>query len=458
LAGDPGQVPPVAGARRSLWRRTSGPLGLALGVALVVVLVWRIAVAGFVQAPKDPGAVRKMAVTVSKSTTVQQAGESTDGIIRIYNPETGKLVLSLHFGKSVQKGEVFTLEKLELKRVLDDDKGLLLANSTAGVYNRLTGSGRLTGNVLVRRMPPGASEPDMLLRSESLAWDHAAGTLTTPDFAEMTWIDAKTARKLVIAGTDLRAERWAETVRLGRDVRLSMTESALPKLPLTGKGERKPPVDGAAKDKAEDAAKAPPVTVITCAGPATFENRVDLDCRRAVFLREVKAVRGDAQMTCNRLEVLLNPERGRNRDGADIAAVTGAAAAPSPEAVVVRWLARSLAPAPAPAAAVRPSPAQGEGPKAPSEQDLVDSVLATGAVVMTGPEGLARGELAFFDRPGGCVWLDGGPNEPAEVMRGENQLVSQSFHFNLRTEEMSSEGRGRAKVIHKGDAKLPGGK
>jgi hypothetical protein len=83
----------------------------------------------------------------------------------------------------------------------------------------------------------------------------------------------------------------------------------------------------------------------------------------------------------------------------------------------------------------------------------VDSVLATGAVVLKGPEGVARGELAFFDRPGGCMWLDGGRDEPAEVMRGDNQLLSQSFFFNLRTEEMSSEGRGRARVIVKDEGK-----
>jgi len=449
LAGDPGQVPPVVGPRRSLWRRLSGPLGLILGVGLVGVLVWRIIVAGFGEAPKDPGPGPKGTVKGVRSTTVYQAGESTNGKIIIYDDVTGKLVLRLQFGRSQQKGEVFTFEKVELKRVLDDDKGVLLASATSGVYNQLTRSGTLTGDVLVRRTPPGGGEPDMFLRSQSLAWDHAAGTLTSPDFAEMTWIDPKTARKLVVAGTDLRAERWAETVRLGRDVRLSMAESALPKLPLTGRGERKIP-----KDKPDDAAKAPPVTVITCSGPATFENRVELGCRRVVFLREVKAVRGDAQMTCNRLQVLLNPERGRNREGADIAAVAGASAGASADAVAARWLTRALAPAPAPA----PAPAEGGEKGAPSEQDLVDSVLATGAVVMTGPEGLARGELAFFDRPGGCVWLDGGPTEPAEVMRGENQLVKQSFFFNLRTEEMSTEGAGRATVIHKGDTKLPGGK
>ncbi|GEM_PF-3256061 len=448
MGGDNGPLPPAVSPGRG--GRLLGALGALVGVGLVAVLAWRVGSAWLGGAPDGGDAPEPRAPVKSpRPVGVQHSGASTDGEIRVYDEKTGRLSLTLRFGKSVLKDRILTLEKLELRRVLDGEKGVLVAKSAGGVYYQDTGSGTLSGDVLVQRTPPGAAAPDLELRSASLAWDHAAGVLSTADRAEATWTDPQTRRKVTVAGTGLRAERWAETVRLARDVCVTLTESALPRLPLSGKGARG---GGAGKAAAE---AGPAVTVVTCSGPATFDNRVDLGCRRVLFVREVKAVRQEAQMTCNRLEILLAPDGGSGREGADVSAVDRACAGGSAAAVVVRGVIGALAAQPAP----RREPSAKEGPDGRdilARQEMVDSVLATGAVVISGPEGLARGELAFFDRPGGCVWLDGGANEPAEVMRGENQLVSQSFHFNLRTEEMTSEGRGRATVIHKGDVKLPG--
>ena len=433
-------------ARRA-WRALSGPLGLVLGVGLVAVLVWRIA-ANLGGQPQAAGALPKGSAPVGKPAGIDQGGATGSGTLKHYDPKTAKFVLSVRFAKAVLNGDLCNMQTVEMRRMLDDGQAMLLATAREGVYNRVTGSGSLAGKVLVQRFArdpqePGVTfrkEPDLVIRSESLAWDQAAGTLTSPAFAEMTWLDPKTSRKLVVGGTGLHTERWAETVRLGQDVRVSLAEQALPdRLPLAEKGRaRKPETAG---DR-----QAPAVTVITCAGPAAFENRTELGCRRATFLREVRAVRQDLELTCNRLELVLFPERGLSgRDGVDLSALADASAAPSAQALTARGLLRSLS--------VPPAPAQGPA-AGRSEQGQVDSVLATGAVTMKGPEGTARGELAFYDRPGGCVWLDGGPQEPAEVMRGENQLVSQSFFFNLRTEEMSSEGRGRTRVIVKDEGKV----
>ena len=445
-------------AGRGAWRMLSGPLGAVLGIGLVALLVWRIAVAGFGGGDErvEPPPARKD--KSEKPGGVEKGGQSREGVVRIYNKETGLLEISVHFGEATLQGETLTMKRVELKRVLEGDKGVLLASSSEGTYERNSGSGTLSGNVLIQRVPPGRQEPDMTMTADSLVWDQAAGTLTGSGAASMTWTDPKTGRKLVVRGAGLRAERWAETVRLDRDVCVTMVESAMPRLPLAGKLGRKPPSesgrkDGGAEDKEpKDAPQGPAFTTITCSGAATFENRAELGLRRVVFDRDVRARRLSEELCCNRLVLLLNPVGGADaREGADIVALTRASAAPTAGALAARCLARALAAPP-------PEPAKAGDRKDRPEQELLDSVLATGAVIIKGPEGMARGELAYFDRPGGCVWLDGGPDEPAEVMRGENQLVSQSFHFNLRTEEMSSEGRGRARVEVKGDVKLPGGR
>ena len=66
---------------------------------------------------------------------------------------------------------------------------------------------------------------------------------------------------------------------------------------------------------------------------------------------------------------------------------------------------------------------------------------------MTGRDGTGRGELAWYDRPAGIFWLDGGTREPAEVVRGGSQLVARSFYYDVRTEELSTVGESTGKVI-----------
>ena len=335
-------------AGRGAWRMLSGPLGAVLGIGLVALLVWRIAVAGFGGGDErvEPQPARKD--KSEKPGGVEKGGQSREGVVRIYNKETGLLEISVHFGEATLEGENLTMKRVELKRVLEGDKGVLLASSSEGTYERNSGSGTLSGDVLIQRVPPGRQEPDMTMTADSLVWDQAAGTLTGSGAASMTWTDPKTGRKLVVRGAGLRAERWAETVRLDRDVCVTMVESAMPRLPLAGKLDRKSASDGGREgDGAESrelkgAPDGPAFTTITCSGAATFENRAELGLRRVVFDRDVRARRLSEELCCNRLVLLLNPVGGADaREGADIVALTRASAAPTAGALAARCLARA---------------------------------------------------------------------------------------------------------------------
>ena len=432
MGGDPEKVPPNLGARRARLGSTAAGLGLAAGAALAGVLVWRIADAALEAhrsyrpyATYDPPPEAASSPR-GEGRSPERSGAGSGGSFTHADQASGRTVLFVKAARTVIRGDLLHMEGVELRRLLDGDRGALLAAADRGVYNQNSGSGTLTGSVLVRRVPAGAEQPDAVIRTEALSWDQATGTLTGPGAAELTWADRKSGRRLVAAGTGLTAERWAQQVRLDHDVRVSMAEAALPaRLPLTRRQGPRP------------AESAPAPTVVTCAGPAVFENCTALGGRRVVFDRQARAARGEMRLSCNRLEIILKPEGApAPADGVELSALEAASAGATVAGAFSRWLLRALAPGPPPAGS------------AANEQDLVDAVVARGAVQMGGPEGTARGDFAYFDQPAGLVFLAGSDREPAEVVRGENQVLSpKGFVFNLRTEELTTLGPGRARVV-----------
>lgn len=431
LKSRPAERPSGAGGGAAAFRSAAF---WTAGLCLAAFLIWRTA-AALLAGPRPEGSPTDLPGPRPPAEG-GDGGNANAGTMTIHEPDTGMMVLSIRAGKTVIRGNLCQMERVEVRRVLGRGRGELLASGERGNYDRSTSSGVLEGKVVVRRFLPGRKEPDVVLHADSLAWDQAGGVLSTPGPADMTWVDPRTGRRVIASGTGILAESETQRVRLERDVKVSMTDRGLPdSLPVSRRRR-----DGSGRSSTA-------VTVITCAGPAFFENETALGAKRMVYNREVRATREDARLTCDQLEVWLAPDRGRSAGpSAGLSAVELSAAAPDFAAGSTRFLSRALA--------ARP-PATADGQR--GEGDSVDLVIARGAVTMTGRDGTGRGEMAWYDRPAGIVWLDGGTREPAEILRNGSLLVARSFYYDVRTEELSTVGEGAGKVIldEKGNRKPP---
>lgn len=409
-------------------------------LGLVGFLAWRVALVSGEAVRGEGGAGRAPAGRRGRGEpTGQSGGEGTGVTLRQFDEETGKPILIVKARRASIKGEACELEGVSLRRALGGGRGEILAVARAGVYDRKTGSGKLTGRVRLRRLPPGEQKPDITLSGESLAWDHATGRLTSADYVEFSWRDAARERQLEASGRGLVAERWAQEILLRKDVRVSVAAPALP-------GELKFGRKAGAPGKKQ---KVPVRTLVTAEGPGTFEYGTDLGCHRALFRNEVTAVRGKVRLSCDELELVIlaaEPAAGLPAEP-EVAAARSAAAAPLAGAACARWVIAALRPPPDP----KPELSAGASAKeetrdpAPKEAGRVDRVLARGTVVLQSPQGTARGELARYDGPARLLWLTGREGEPAELVReGEDQaqVLAERFWFNLATEEMGLEGEG----------------
>lgn len=412
---------------------------LAAGIALAALglaglLVWRIAlVSGEAARGETPAAdSRKKKTSTKKSagSLQTQAGQGTNVTLRYFDKKTGKLVLIVKAAKATIKGANCRLKDVRLKRILGGGRGVLLATSRSGDYNRKTGSGKLEGGVLVERLPAGQKYPDVTITGESLAWDHASETLSSEVRVEVVWRDRPTGRTLSAAGLGMVAERWGQKVRLEEDVRVSITAPALPGRLNLVEGT----LGRAAKAKPS---KKPVQTVLTSEGPATLEYDTALGYHRAVFNRGVVVRREGMRLSCDELEMLLCSDGSGARGGAspEVRALRSAGAAPLALPAVSRWLAASLRPSPRRA----PAPSGKEGAKKFKGAGLVDLIIARGTVVVRAPEGVARGDLAWYDHPAGILWLEGREDEMAEFVRSnknKDQVLANKIWFDTHTGNM----------------------
>lgn len=418
-------------SRGAALRAALASLAALAAVLLLAALAWRAALVTLRGPRPEVGGRGGQARSPENRL---DGGRGSAGQLSDINRRTGRAEVFISFEESSISGDHYALTGVRLRRVLDGRRGEVRAAGRRGVYHRASGGGELLGGVTVERWPPGARAPDLSIRTERLAWEPAGGELSSPERAEITWLDPRSGRKLVASGAGLVAERWTQRVRLLSDVRMTLEEPVMPRRAAPGR-------------RAEAG-----VAVLTCDGPAVFEQLPELGARRVTFSRRVAVARGGDRLTCDELELQLCSERPRRPPAAaapEAAAVEQAAAGPLLSAAATRWLTLALEP---PAAAAREplAPAGRPGGLAAIDAEYarsMDSVTARGGVTISAPEGTARGELAFYDRPAESVWLEGGADEPAEVVRGADHMMAPAFFFNLRTEEMCSVGGGRARVI-----------
>ncbi len=406
--------------------------GIALAaLGLAVFLVWRIAlVSGEAARGETPAADsdKKTPAKKSAGSHQTQAGQGTNVTLRYFDRKTGKPVLIVKAAKATIKGADCHLKEVKLKRILGGGRGVLLATSRSGDYNRKTGSGTLEGGVLVERLPAGHKDPDVTITGESLAWDHASETLSSDVRVEVVWRDRPTGRTLSAAGLGMVAERWAQKVRLKEDVRVSITEPALPGRLNLVKGTLGRPAKGKPSKK-------PVQTVLTSEGPGTLEYDTDPGYHRALFSRGVVVRREGMRLSCDELEMFLRSDGSGARGGAspEVKAMRSAGAAPLTLPAVSRWLTASLRPDPNRA----PAPPAKEDAKKLKGSGLVDLIVARGTVVVRAPEGVARGDLAWYDHPAGILWLEGREDEMAEFVRpNKRQVLANKIWFDTHTGDM----------------------
>ncbi len=417
-------------------RRTLALLVVMVCLAGGGALTWRIAVV-------SEGAARGEQASIEHALEGKggsgESGEKraapetgiTGVTLKYFDPDDGRLVMIVKAVRGDTRGNVCKLEDVELERRLDDGKGLLLASSKTGTYDRKTGSGNLTGNVLVERLPARGKKPDVVIRSPALSWTRGAGTLASDAYVEMSWMNPAEGRMLSARGLGLRADRWARKIRLREDVCVTVVGSALPRGLDFGD-------DARARAERQGKNKGPVRTTITSEGPAVLEYDSDAGCHRARFTRQVvvkvRQMAGEPQacrMDCNELELLFRAAGAvGERESPVLAVGRAAAAAPATLPAVARWLADSLVPDRL-SAEVPERVARRKG------EVGVDLVVARGSVVIRAPEGVARGELAWYDHPAGILWLEGKGEETAELVRpGEGQTLARRFFYNVRSGNM----------------------
>ncbi|MHC4915653.1 MAG: hypothetical protein ACYTGB_09190 [Planctomycetota bacterium] len=408
------------------------------------VLVWRIVDVSRKAARKDPPA-RPEKTRGGQKKTDAQTGLVRGVVLKYFNPDSGKLELIVKATRGNTSGGSCTLEEVELERVGDGTDARMLVTARTGTYDRKTGSGRLVGDVVARRFLPDGKEVDLVIRGEELSWSSAAEALTSDDYVEAVWHDRERGRTLSARGQGLRAERWTRTVRLAGDTCVSFSGAVISRgIDLSGEkgAKRSPPKEGGGRA----------TTVVTSVGPARFEQDAAPGLHRISFSREV-AVRSrelggegrEARLDCDRLALWIREPgpAGAGAQGPDLSLVQTVTAGPALLPTSSRWLVSALRPDPARGgrAARRSSPGK-------NETDRVDLVVARGSVRLQARSGEARCEQAWFDGPAGILWLEGTPEEPAEVVRGGNkeQMIADSFWFDTVTGDMGRSGRGRVTI------------
>jgi hypothetical protein len=415
---------------------------LALGGG--AALIWRIVdVSGRAARGEDPPAPAPG--ETQPEPTEAQTGRVRGIVLKYFDPETGRLDLVVRAARGNTSGGTCTLEEVELEQFGDGTRGKILAAGKTGTYDRVTGSGRLAGDVIARRIPPGKKEADLVIRGESLNWSTAAETLTSDDYVEAVWHDRARGRTLSARGRGLRAERWTRSVRLEGDTCVSFSGAAVPEgIGFTDGKDRKKPALQVKKGRT--------TTVVTSVGPASVVHAAAPGLHRIRFKREV-VVRSrelgganrEARMSCDSLTLWTREAGplGAGAAGSDLPALSSAAAAPALLPTASRWLVSALRPDPARGGRAVRRPPGGE-----KDADRVDLVIARGAVKLRARGGEARGELAWFDGPAGILWLEGTPEEPAEVVRGERkeQMTFPKFWFDAVTGDMGKSGRGRVTI------------
>jgi hypothetical protein len=424
-------------------RRTLALLLAVICLAGGGVLTWRIAV---VSERAGRGKQTSIEQILKDKRGKKKSGEKraaprtgiTGVTLKYFDPDDGRLVLIVKAARGDTKGNVCKLEDVKLERRLGDGKGLLLASSKTGTYDRKTGSGNLQGNVLVERLPARGKKPDVTIRGQTLRWTRGAEMLTSEDYVEMSWMNPAEGRMLSARGLGLRADRWAQNVRLREDVCVTVTGSALPSGLDFG-------ADARAGAERQQKNKGPVRTVITSEGSAVLEYDSDAGRHRARFTRQVvvkvRQMTGKAMacdMKCDELEMFFRSAGaiGR-RESPVLAAGSAAAAAPVALAATSRWLAATLG-GEVPGRAARRKGAVG-----------VDLVVARGSVVISAAQGVARGELAWYDHPAGLLWLEGKGEETAELVRESEgqQTLARRFFYNVRTGDMRVPKGDRITVI-----------
>jgi hypothetical protein len=419
-----------------VWAGTLVTLGLSL------LMVWRIF---FVLLPANDEGKTPESPGPAGPAQPDQAGEGRDVVFKYFDEKTGRLTLVVKASVARTAGARCELEEVELERRLGEGRGLLLARARRGVYDRLKGNGQLQDEVVARRVPEGAEEADMVLRSQELSWRQASGRLTSNARVEIEWNDPKGARSAFASGQGMVAERWAESVCLLQETRVELAGSALP---------RGMDLGGGRGGTSLPAGREPVRTVIESEGPASFEHDAEPGQHLIRFSRNVRARSAAARpgadetrLDCDDLDLQLRPAPAspEDPDGPDLRTAAAAAGAPLAAPAAARWLLTALGAPPVPGGAF--TPRRGEGNMS------LDLAVARGAVRIVSIRGggrtedVARGELAWYDHAAGIFWLDGRPDEPAEVVRGgRDQLLAERFWYNAGTGEAGTAGRSRVKL------------
>lgn len=440
-----------------LMRRTSAALAALVCSGLACWLVWRIAIVSDQARRGEIASVEQRlrgdnpeAEEEPEEESARDGADPRTGItgvtLKYFDPDDGRLVLIVRAARGDTRGAVCKLEDVTMERRLDDGRGKLVASSRTGSYDRKKGSGQMKGSVLVRRLPAGEEQPDVVIRSEELKWSRGATRLTSDLYVEMSWLDRARGRTLSARGLGLLAERWAQRVRLREDVCVSMVGSALPRGLDFG---------GVARERAARRRKlrGPLQTVINAGGPATFEYDSDAGRHRAHFTRQVtvkvRSLKGGEaarQLNCDELEVFFRAENAPGSgDSPVLAAGSSAACAPLALPASSRWLAASLRPA---ALGMPREAGNDPGPGKKRRLAGVDLVVARGSVVIRAPEGVARGELGWYDHPAGVLWLEGRAGEAAELVRTDedHQVLARRFFYNVRTGDMQVPRGDRVRI------------